>query len=58
MVSPDDWTPELIAAVEARTVVCQWFALCDHPATQGIAHPTLGNVPTCDRCAARIAENS
>lgn len=30
---------------------CQWFALCQNDATMIIEHPTLGGVPTCDRCA-------
>jgi hypothetical protein len=34
--------------------VCQWFALCDHPATQTRKHPILGNVPICDRCEAKM----
>jgi hypothetical protein len=28
---------------------CQWFALCDRYATGTTPHPTLGEVPTCDR---------
>lgn len=31
-------------------VLCEWFALCDHPATHYREHPVLGPVPTCDRC--------
>jgi len=33
-----------------NTVMCQWFALCNRPATGTTRHPALGNVPTCDRC--------
>lgn len=36
--------------------VCQWFALCDRPATQVVAHPVLDLVPACDRCAARAVD--
>jgi hypothetical protein len=35
--------------------VCRWFALCTDPATSTTPHPVLGNVPTCDGCAAFIA---
>ena len=30
---------------------CQWFALCTNPAAGTVAHPILGSVPTCQRCA-------
>jgi hypothetical protein len=30
--------------------ICQWFLLCDRPATGTTPHPVLGSVPTCDRC--------
>lgn len=30
---------------------CQWFALCDHDAAGAVAHPILGLVPCCQRCA-------
>lgn len=33
--------------------VCEWFALCENPATGTTPHPILGAVPTCDRCAKR-----
>lgn len=33
---------------------CGWFALCERPATTTRPHPILGDVPTCDRCAARV----
>ena len=33
--------------------VCQWFALCDREATTTVAHPILGDVPACERCAER-----
>jgi hypothetical protein len=31
--------------------ICEWFALCDHPAAGVVKHPVLGDVPTCARCA-------
>lgn len=31
--------------------VCEWFALCDRPATTYVPHPVLFLVPACDRCA-------
>lgn len=29
---------------------CEWFALCPNLATGTTPHPTLGDVPSCDRC--------
>lgn len=31
--------------------MCEWFALCTNPAAGMVAHPILGEVPTCERCA-------
>jgi hypothetical protein len=39
------------AAIEAERNACQWFATCTRPATTTVAHPILGDVPTCDPCA-------
>jgi hypothetical protein len=36
---------------------CRWFLLCDNVATTAVRHPILGLVPTCARCAARVARN-
>lgn len=36
--------------------VCQWWALCDHPATGAMPHPVIGNVPICDRCRKKVNE--
>lgn len=33
---------------------CQWWALCENPATGTMAHPVLGQVPICDRCRAKV----
>lgn len=41
-------------AALAAPLICQWFALCDHPATGTISHPILGDVPICDRCSAKV----
>ncbi len=35
-------------------VDCQWFALCENPATTTREHSILGNVPICGRCNAKI----
>lgn len=32
---------------------CRWFLLCENEATTTVAHPVLGSVPCCGRCAAR-----
>ncbi len=29
---------------------CQWFFKCDQPASFIIDHPTLGDVPACEKC--------
>lgn len=34
-------------------VTCQWYLLCENPATGAVSHPILGWVPTCQRCADR-----
>lgn len=36
------------------TAICEWFALCDNPATTTRSHPILGDVPICDRCDAKV----
>lgn len=33
---------------------CEYFALCDRPAEGTVAHPILGDVPCCQRCADRV----
>lgn len=35
-------------------VPCMWFARCDHPANGLRDHPTLGQVPICQRCDDRV----
>jgi hypothetical protein len=37
--------------------VCQWFALCTNLTDQCVSHPVLGDVPTCERCAAKLGLN-
>jgi hypothetical protein len=32
--------------------MCEWFLLCDRPATVFVEHPIIGPVPTCAKCAA------
>lgn len=34
---------------------CLWFATCPNPATSTRPHPSLGDVPICDRCDALCA---
>lgn len=29
---------------------CEWYLICDNPATKTRPHPVLGDVPICDRC--------
>ena len=43
-----------LTIVDDEPTICEWFALCDHVATQTRPHPVLGDVPICDRCAARV----
>ena len=35
---------------------CRWFLRCSNAATTTVAHPVLGNVPCCARCAARAVQ--
>jgi hypothetical protein len=50
----DTWDDEAVVheelSDEPADVACQWFALCENPATGATSHPILGNVATCDRC--------
>lgn len=36
---------------------CQWFAMCTNVAAVLIDHPILRKVPTCTRCAERVARD-
>ncbi len=46
-------TPEAVGC-EALVGLCEWFLLCEHPATTTRQHPILGAVPICDRCDAKV----
>ena len=39
-----------------ETTPCEWFALCDRVADGLRAHPILGAVPVCERCAGVVGE--
>jgi hypothetical protein len=41
---------------EDHSVACQAFARCENAATGGYAHPILGAVLSCARCAERLDE--
>lgn len=38
-------------ALSTPSTECEWFAFCQNPAAGNVAHPVLGQVPTCQRCA-------
>lgn len=44
------WHIDLGYVSLGRLAVCEWFALCDHPAVGTVDHPILGAVPACERC--------
>lgn len=48
---------EVAALLAASGGRCAWFALCPNAATGLSPHPILGNVATCDRCAAFAADD-
>lgn len=53
-MSRTDYKSPMRRIAEAKPEnACQWFLLCDNPATTTMPHPTLGNVPICARCAAK-----
>lgn len=33
--------------------LCEWYALCVRPAAGTTPHPILGDVPICEKCAAK-----
>lgn len=35
-------------------VTCEWWAMCANDATGVEPHPVIGDVPICDRCAAKL----
>lgn len=34
-------------------VMCEWFAMCANMTSDATAHPIMGPVPICTRCAAK-----
>jgi hypothetical protein len=46
------WVANAIADLAAGT--CMWFAGCTNEADGTEAHPVLGDVPICGRCAERV----
>jgi hypothetical protein len=57
MAAASSASPASSDSRDPAAVVCQWFALCDNPATHDEPHPILGTVPTCDRCGEWIVAN-
>lgn len=51
--APEGHDPRSEAHPVKRAELCEWFALCDRPATTYVQHPVLGAVPCCQRCAER-----
>lgn len=46
-------------ASSAKVVgMCEWYLLCTNVATRTEPHPTLGEVPICDRCTEKIRKIS
>lgn len=35
-------------------MICEWFARCVRIAAGVVAHPILGDVPTCAECAKKM----
>ena len=39
---------------DGASKTCEWFLLCENPATTTMHHPILGDVPICQRCIDKI----
>lgn len=40
--------------LDRAEMICEWFARCTNPAAGTVAHPILGAVPCCTRCANKL----
>jgi hypothetical protein len=49
-------TPSEILTADRRVLggACEWYALCENPATGTRSHTILGDVPICERCDAKV----
>jgi|tagenome__1003787_1003787.scaffolds.fasta_scaffold17004647_2 hypothetical protein len=56
-VEVEGYTGRVKVIVEGDTITalaCCYFALCENEATTTRTNPILGEVPTCERCDAKI----
>ena len=49
-----DAVRKLVAELVRTYGLCEYFAGCTRAAEGTVAHPILGQVPTCQRCADRF----
>lgn len=51
VVTHVDPAPAEVGKLALAPTACEWFAMCGRPAAGVVAHPILGDVPTCQTCA-------